>query len=167
MYGDAAGFVAYHEARGRSLPATWDDDSINAALLAASEWIDNIYGSSFIGYKSGGFLQAREWPRKSAVVECSIPAYLFGEAEIPDRVENATYEAAYRQMVTPGSLQVDYTPGKYKKVSIDGALSVEYAQIDVGDIQVQIAAVDSLLWPLLDKDSPIMSSSLSGGAGRV
>lgn len=166
-YGTAESFVDYHTSRGRDVPATWDDDFITAALLSASEWIDSIYGPSFIGYKTAGFLQDREWPRTAAVVNSSIPSYIIGTAEIPDRVVNAAYEAAWRQATTPGSLMVDYKPGKYKSVTIEGALSVDYRQFDSSsEIQVQIGQVDSLLWPFIDECSYGSISSLSGSSIR-
>ncbi len=167
MYGNAADFETYNEARGRTIPGTWDNAYIEAALLIASEWIDGIYGSSFIGYKTGGFVQEREWPRTAAVVESSIPAYMFSVSDIPERVVHATYEAAFRQATTPGCLDVDYVPSKYKKVAIEGALSVDYANLNSSaDVQMQIGVVDKLLWPLLDDDSPAYSSGLSGSVSR-
>jgi len=166
-YGSRAAFIEYHESRGREIPGTWDNDYINAALLVASEWIDNIYGARFSGQKTGGFDQVREWPRLNAYADVPPTPHLFPDDEIPDRIVYASYEAAWRQATTPDSLQVDYTPGKYKSVSIDGALSVNYAQFSqVADIQTQIGVVDSLLWPLLTGPSGI-GSSLSGGTKRT
>lgn len=180
IYGDAAGFEAYHEDRGRVVQGSWDISSINAALLAATEWIDGCYGPLFIGQKTQGFTQEREWPRSSAtVVEKQsrygltpsygyIASYTFPDTEIPERVKNATYEAAFRQLTTPGSLEVDYTPGKYKSVTIEGSLSVEYSQINsYTEVQLQIGAVDRLLWPLLDSSAGGGMSNLSGGSTRV
>lgn len=170
-YGDADGFVAYHEARGRSIPGTWDSESITAALLSASEWIDSVYGPSFVGHKTAGFTQAREWPRISATIRDTGKwgnYYTYATDAIPDRVISATYEAAFRQATTPGSLDVDYTPNKYKSVTIEGAISVEYASFSsASDIQVQIGAVDKLLWPLLDPSSSGAASNLSGPVGRI
>jgi len=166
MYGNADDFVEYHEARNRTIPGTWDNDYINAALLVASEWINNIYGSSFIGYKND-FNQVDEWPRISATTQ-TIPIYTFPEDAIPDRVVYATYEAAFRQATTPGSLQTDYTPGKYKSVTVQGAISVDYAQFSSSaEAQTQIGIVDSLLEPLLDPTSGASISSLSGVSSRV
>lgn len=168
-YGDAAGFESYHESRGREILVDWDIGSINGALLAASEWIDGIYGSSFIGYKTGGFTQTREWPRTNAVVEYSYPNYLFSDSEIPERVTHAAYEAAYRHLTSPGSLQADYTPAKYKSVQIDGALKVDYAQFSSAhETKIQIGIVDTLLWPLIDTDDEgVGSSTMSGGSVRI
>lgn len=171
MYGTATGFVEYHEARDREIDGTWDDDVINSALLVASEWIDSVYGPSFVGKKTDGFLQEREWPRINAVVHSSghwPDYYTFPDTEVPERVENATYEAAFRQLTTPGSLQVDYTPAKYKSVSIEGAISVDYAPFtQSSEIQIQIAAIDTLLWPLLDQSSSGNMSGLSGPVSRI
>ncbi len=165
IYGDKDAFKLYHPARGRAIPSGWSDGMINASLLVASEWIDGIYGSSFIGYKTDGFDQLREWPRTAARVLDAIPVRIFGTTEIPIRVLNATFEAAFRDLTTPGSLQVDYTPGKYMKVSIDGALAVDYKQFSsVDEVQTQIGIVDTWLWPLLECGSE--SSSLSGGVYR-
>lgn len=169
-YGTVAAFVDYHEARGREIPGTWDDTVIGAALLAASEWIDAVYGPSFVGRKTDGFLQTREWPRVSAVVKDTGywgEYYIFPDTTIPDRVINATYEAAWREATTPQSLQVDYTPGKYKSVTIEGALSVDYRDVSAPDLMIQISKVDHWLWPLLDASSSASFSSLSGGSCRV
>jgi hypothetical protein len=130
--------------------------------------VDAIYGPSFIGYKTAGFEQEREWPRTAATVCSSTPNFTFETTDIPDRVVNATYEAAWRQAATPGSLMADYTPGKYKSVTIEGAISVDYRQFDNAyEIQVQIGSVDTLLWPLIDEYSGSRNSSLSGGSIRV
>lgn len=171
IYGDATNFAAYWEARGIELPGTLDDTAINAALLVASEWIDGVYGPSFVGHKTGGFTQEREWPRTSAVVQASGvwgEYYTFAIDAIPDRVRNAAYEAAYRQAITPGSLQVDYTPSKYTSVTVEGAISVDYAPFtNANEIQIQISAIDKLLSPLLNESSSASTSNLSGPVSRV
>jgi hypothetical protein len=171
IYGDATGFVAYFEARATDICGAWDDAAIEAALLVASEWIDGVYGPSFVGHKTAGFTQEREWPRINAIVKGTGywgEYYTFPDSEIPDRVENAAYEAAFRHLTKPGCLQVDYTPGKYKSVKIDGSISVEYSSlISSSDIQIQIARIDTLLWPLLDTYGIGSGSTFSGGSSRV
>jgi hypothetical protein len=163
-----AGFTDYHAARGRELPGTWDEDLINAALLVASEWIDNVYGASFIGQKVGGFTQDREWPRIAAVIEDPRYGYAFPSDAIPDKLIEAVYEAAFRQAVNPGSLLVDYTPAKYKSVSIDGAVSVEYAQFSSAyQTQTSYPIIDQLLYWLLCNSSSAAVSSYSGSIIRV
>jgi hypothetical protein len=168
-YGSADEFVEYFDSRGVELPSSAiDPGSIESALLVASEWLDNVYGPSFSGYKTGGFLQIREWPRQNAYVKDSTPTYLFGINEIPERVIHATYEAALRQLNEPGILVKDYTPNKYKSVSIDGALSVDYANFNqASEIQIQIARIDQLLSPLFNPYYGGSFSNLSGGSSRT
>lgn len=167
-YGDVAGFIEYHESRGRDIPAQWvhDDNAvILASLLVASEWIDHVYGKLFVGFKTGGYVQEREWPRTSAVSN-DYPHHVFGTSEIPVEVIRATYEAAFRQATTPGSLMMDYIPNKYKKVAISGALSVDYADFTSSvDIQTKIGIIDSILESILDQKGDL--SMLSGAATRV
>lgn len=165
-YGTVEDFADYIEARGGDIP-TDDTDEMEAALLVASEWIDGVYGPSFSGFKTGGFPQEREWPRQAAYTN-TYPQYNFLTDEIPDRLKNATYQAAIRQLNSPGCLLVDYTPNKYKSVSVDGAISVDYVDfIQSSDIQIQISAIDQLLAPLLNCYDGAITSNLSGGVNRV
>lgn len=164
----ATGFADYHEARGRTVPGIWDTDFIDAKLLVASEYIDDTYGAAFVGYKTGGFDQEREWPRTGAVSN-SFPSRPFGTSEIPERLTNAVYEAAWREASASGSLNADFKPNKYSSVDIDGAVAVEYAAniTSAADIQVQIPVIDSLLAPLLNPWGAESLSSLSGSTSRV
>lgn len=164
MYGTAAAFRTYHEARGRTIPVAWTDTSIEAALLVSSEWIDDKYDDVFVGFKTDGYTQTRAWPR-SAAYSNTYPVYVFDEAEIPQDVIDATYEAAWREANTPESLNADFTPSKYNSVAIDGALDVEYNNsIDAGDVQLQIVKVEAILRPLFD---PLKrQSGLSGSTSR-
>jgi hypothetical protein len=165
VYGSAAAFRSYFDARGSDIPGTWDDPTVDAALLVASEWLDNIYGKMFSGWKTGGFDQDREWPRSTAWAN-TYPTHFFQSTDIPDRIKSAAYEAAFRQLTTPGSLMVDYKPGKYRSVSVEGAIRVEYnTSLSATDIQTQIGVIDSLLWPLLTGEGAGMST-LSGGSTR-
>ena len=159
------GFEAYFDARGVERPATMTDPIVTASLLVASEWIDSVYGPSFIGYKTGGFTQDREWPRTLAVVN-TFPYFAFPTDEIPSQIIDAVYEAAWRHATTPGSLLADYTPAKYKSVSIEGAVSVEYAAFNsASEIQKSFPRIDQLLSDLLDNGKSV--SSYSGAASRV
>lgn len=164
FYGTVAGFKSYMEGRGKVIPVTWEDDDIEAALLVASEWIDGKYQPSFPGLKVGLRAQIREWPRTGAF---DIYGYNLPPDAVPREIENATYEAAFRQASKPGSLTVDFTPGKYKRVSVDGAISVDYTQFTwAADIQTQIAIVDAILYPILTNNGGNFSM-LSGASVRV
>lgn len=168
IYGNADGFKEYLGSRGMSMTCNWTDDKIDSALLVASEWLDGLYENSWIGYKANGYKQERSWPRKSAQVQ-SYPFYLFKEDEIPEQVIKATYEAAYRHLNDSKSLQSDYTPTKYKRVSVNGAVSVEYNDTVTGwtDVQTQFPIIQSLMSDLTDDKSDGSLSSLSGKAVRL
>lgn len=143
-YGTLAGFKAYHLARGNDIAAR-DDDEYEADLLVASEWLDARFRSQFPGVKAGGREQMREWERVGA-------SDIYGNTleSIPREVEHATYEAAAIHGATPGALSVNWTPGKYSQVSIDGALSVTYAKItNLFEAQAQFAIVQEVLSPVL------------------
>lgn len=164
-YGSIQGFVDYHEARGRTVHANWHDEFIAAALLVASEWIDSVYGKLFTGYPTGGYNQERQWPRTAAWAYIN-PIYNFPTNAIPKEVEYATYEAAWQQANSPESLSVNYTPNKYKKAAVDGAVSVEYAQFSSSaDLQMQLTSVDRWLAILLNPHADL--SPFSGATTRV
>lgn len=165
FYGSVADFKAYHTSRGKTLPS-WSDEVIEAALLVASEWLDNIYKDVFSGYPIGGFDQEREWPRESALSN-TYPQKVFSITEIPVRVEHATYEAAFREAASTGALNVDFTPNKYTSASVDGAVSVKYAQnLTINTAQVQIRIIDQLIYPLIDPLKAGAKSGLSGDSRR-
>lgn len=166
MYGSAEEFRDYHESRGRISPGLWDDEYISSALLVATEWLDATYATSFIGYKTGGFPQEREWPRTNAQIYTPNSTFTFQDDEIPERIKQATYEVAWREATSPGALNIDFTPSKYKRVAIEGALSVEYASnFSSSDVQLQIKVIKGILAPLLCSDGNF--SSLSGSVSRV
>lgn len=167
FYGDADGFITYQQDRGKEITALWTDEEIESALLVASEWLDNYYSTLWVGYPTGGFEQVREWPRTDATVDV-FPAYTFATDAIPDRVKHATYEAAYRELVSAGSLYKDYTPPKFRNVQVDGAVSVTHNLSVNGafDVQMEIPAVKALMKPLLDVTSG-GNHPFSGRAVRV
>lgn len=72
--------------------------------------------------------------------------------EAPENVRFAIIEGARRELVSPGSLDPDVTPGKIKeRVRVEGAVEVAYA-IGKGDAASQrpvIGIIDNLLAPLL------------------
>lgn len=163
VYGDVAGFKAYWTARGQALLVASDDDDINASLLIASDWIDQSFVGQFGGLKIGQRDQIREWPRMGAI---DISGYSVGNS-IPREVLNATYEAAARQITTPGVFFKDYTPSKYKSVSISGAIAVEYAVGSAYDFQTQLPQIAAILAPILTGGGNGSFSALSGRATRV
>ncbi len=161
-YGTNVGFTAYHTARGRTVEI-YDADDITAARLIASEWIDARYRSSFGGLKVGMRAQMREWPRTGAY---DVNRYNIAFDVVPVEIENATYEAALRQLVAPGSLSVDWTPNAYKRASVDGAVSVEFATfMNASDIQTRFKIIDEILAPILTGCGSV--APLTGGSFRA
>lgn len=165
FYGTAQGAKDYFTLRGVMLPPRWeDDDDITGDLLVASEWLDGKYQPLFPGLKVGLRDQVREWPRVGAN---DIYGYYLPSDAVPREMINATYEAAIRQGRNPGSLTIDFTPGKYKRVSVDGAISVDYTQFTwAADVQTQIAIVEAILYPILTGNSGNFSM-LSGASVRT
>ena len=164
FYGNTAHFRAYIDSRNYDIPNTTTDPDIEAALLVASEWLDNTYRSYFRSLKTGGRAQIREWPRIGIV---DMYGYPIGNNEIPREIIQATYELTIRQIKIPGSLTVDYTPGKYSQVAVSGAVSVTYASFNSAyDVQTQMPIIDSILAALLFDDGQKLSG-LSGDAVRV
>lgn len=160
QYGSVASFKTYHTARGRDV-AAYGDPAIGAALLVASECLDARYQAKFPGFKIGQRAQIREWPRTGGI---DIYGYSIAVDTVPTEIENATYELALRQLQSPGSLSVDWTPNKYRRASVDGAVAVEYASFGSStDIQTQFNVVDEILGPILTAND---ISPLSGGACR-
>ena len=167
FYGNAVDFDTYHTDRGRTVSASWTTDDIEAALLLASEWLDDMYRNVWSGYPTDGYSQVRKWPRTTAMTN-SFPQYVFTDSEIPTQVVSATYEAAFRELTTAGALRKDFTPFKYNKVSISGALSVEYnTSMTNNDVQLQIPVVGNLMSELLENPGQGSLSPYSGGAGRA
>ncbi len=162
FYGNVTDADAYQTAHGGN--AKWTAATTpekTAALLTASEWIDANYGALFPGYPTGKISQLRAWPRTNA-------ADIYGDSiaadAVPVPVQQATYEVALRQIVSPGSLFRDWTAGKdIKQASVDGAVSVTYAgSASFADAQLTVAKVGSILAPVLSAAGDVSASS-----GRV
>ncbi|WP_341959189.1 DnaT-like ssDNA-binding protein [Pseudomonas sp. RC10] len=158
FYGSVDAADAYHSARAN---AAWAGEPAakQAALIRASAYIDGKYQaqnsngrweSLFSGTKAGGRSQSLQWPRNDATDNegHSIPS-----DEVPIEIEQATYEAALREIVTPGSLSPDYvatTAIKRQKLDV---LEIEYqapaAAPGIVPTRPVITVVDELVAPLL------------------
>ena len=140
FYGTHAGYDAYCTARNHD-HGPHNEAAVLAALLVASEWLDARYRGSFPGLKVGQREQVREWPRTGAM---DYYGYAISSEVVPVEIEYATYEAAHREITQAGSLSVDYTPSKYKRVS------VEYNDFDnAREAQTQYNVIDQILQPIL------------------
>lgn len=161
VYGTAAGFTEYHEARGRST-AAWEDDEIEAQLLVASEWIDNTFRDQFYGLRVS-MTQEREWPRTGVV---DYYGNSVSSVAVPVQVERATYEAALRLLTDPDVLSRDVAPQPYKSVSIDGALSVDFAGQAAASLVTYMPIIGQTLSFLLDTRG-MYRSAVSGRGYRA
>lgn len=153
FYGTLVGADAYHEAR---LNTAWTGvasspaDAKEAALLRASVWVDGSYGAKFSGVRSDGRDQSREWPRTNATDAAgnAIPT-----DEVPVEVLNATYEAAMRELTTPGSLSPDYTPSQGVKQETVGPISVTYRDGTGSQVRPVATVVDDIMRSLVGRIS--------------
>jgi hypothetical protein len=158
IYGTLSDANAYHTARGN---AAWTGaDAVKAAALErATDYIDGRYRwqlksgrwqSMFPGERTQGRDQEREWPRTGAE---DYDGNAIADDEVPVEVENATYEAALRELVTPGSLSPDFVPsGQVIKEKV-GPIEVGYASPQAMPNQLPnrpiIPAIDEIIAPVI------------------
>jgi hypothetical protein len=149
-YGSDEAFSAWLAASGYTLP----EGSPSAAVLRqrGSTYIDATYGMRFPGTPTGGAAQERAWPRTGATDR-------WGNAldpnTVPTRVVEASFEAAWVEASSPGSLSASgSTAARVKREKVEGAVEVEY-QSTFGsktlndDLTPIITTVEGLLAPLL------------------
>ena len=161
LYGTLAAADTYHAERGNT---TWtgSDADKDAARLRATEYIDQAYRSSFPGYKTEQRDQDREWPRSDAF---DIEGNYLDHTTVPIEVENATYEASLRELISPGSLLPDFNPGgQRKRVKVD-VIEIEYAAPYGAESVVPIITIiQGILAPVLTGS---LSSGIAGKAERI
>ncbi|WP_370599560.1 DnaT-like ssDNA-binding protein [Pseudomonas nitroreducens] len=156
FYGTVAGADAYHQARGN---AAWTgtDEAKTAALTRASAYIDGLGTQMpvtqcvlvFPGKKVGGRGQALQWPRTGAVDREGDP---IDAGSVPTEVEQATYEAALRELVKPGSLNPDYVATTAVKRAKVGPLETEFFGPAEGDDQPNkpyVGIINDILAPIM------------------
>jgi len=156
-YGTKEAFVQYATDHGYVIPEGATDAQIAAAMLRGSLVIDG-YEAKFSGGRSGGYSQSRVWPRTGAV------AY-YGQAIPPDAIPqpiiDASYEASFLELVTPGSLSPVVTGTSIAKREKVGELEVEYAVSSRSSTADMVAAatpvvtiIEGLLWQFLRQYIP-------------
>lgn len=155
-YGTLEGADAYHAARGRAEWGSASEDARTAALVRGSDYIDQRYrglagdcaGPSFPGTKTGGRAQEREWPRIGATDRGGVS---IDPAEIPAEVVRASFEAALRELLQPGSLSPDYIASEQVTREKVGPIDISYegkAESGVPNRPV-VTIVDEILAPVL------------------
>lgn len=160
IYGTLAAADAYHLARGNSA-WTGVDAVKTAALERGTDYIDGRYRwemksgrwrSMFPGEPTAGRSQDREWPRTGAE---DYNGNAIPDDETPIEVEHATYEAALRELVSPGSLSPDFVPtGQVIKEKV-GPIEVGYASPQAMPNQLPnrpiVPAIDEIIAPVIIK----------------
>lgn len=149
-YGTEAGFAAYADSTGQTPSA----GAVLPALVRASAYIDGKYGLRFSGVRTGGFDQALAWPRTGAVTS---EGFIVPTDAIPVAVEYATYEAALREIASPGSLSPDYVASSALKREKVDVIEIEYAvssTLSAADVRPVVTVIDEMLAGLLYRPVP-------------
>lgn len=160
-YGTVEGFYAYHTARNRDV-GDYDEGQVAGALLVASEWLDGAFRDRLTGYKTGASAQVRDWPRTGIT---DADGYAVPYQTVPYQIERATYEAALRVVQSPDALAADVKSNKYKSVTIEGAISVDYADAGAAAVQLQMPVLGAILSSLFGNSGG--SSPMSSRAVRA
>lgn len=142
-YGTDEGFDEWLSANGYDLPEAAPDLAV--LRLRGSSYIDATYGARFRGHPTGGVLQERAWPR---VDVDGVP-----DNEVPQRVINASYEAALQEAREPESLSAFGSAAhRVKRERVEGAVDVSYADGSgnlAADMAVVFTGIEGLLQPFL------------------
>jgi hypothetical protein len=158
-YGTLAEANEYHTERGN---ATWAGNDMvkTSALVRATTWLDARFGPRFPGVRTDGREQPLQWPRVDAM---DREGYGIPADEVPTEIKRATFEAALRELVSPGSLAPDYIAANRVKREKVGPLETEYAgAIGAQDVQPVVSIIEDLLYSLLGR----RTSSLVGRTVR-
>jgi len=148
-YGTNESFTAYAEGAGYVFPDGTTEAQKTAARQRGSLFIDR-YEPRFSGSRTGGYAQERAWPRAGA-------STYYGEAipsdVVPEAIVNASYEAAFLELINPGSLSPVVTGSSTVKREKVGSLEIEYAtssSTDIADIVSMatpvVTAIEGMLW---------------------
>lgn len=114
-YGTDDGFTAYAAAAGYAIPA---GANVTAGRQRGSVYLDGTFGARFSGVPTGGAGQERAWPRTGAT---DIYGNAIDPSTVPQRVIDASYEAAYIEITRPSSLSATVDPAKrVKRQKVEG-----------------------------------------------
>ena len=155
-YGSVAGATAYHVSRANTGWADSPADAAEAALIRASVWLDGEYGHRLPGTKATGE-QYRACPRTGGV---DASGFALPDDVVWWQVEHATYEAALRELVTPGILSPDYTPAQGVKSETVGPISVTYRDGTGTQWRPIASTVDDILASLIGRRSSGVSTAM-------
>lgn len=170
-YFSQATFEAYCEAHGYSIAGKTDDE-IESAIIRGTSWIDNTYRQRWPGVRTYGATQSLLWPRKAGVIVNGIyyqSGYLATVTDseglaiainaIPAALVSAAAEAAYRELMKPGSLAPDLARGGAIKGVRAGSVAIDYS--GKAPPGTTFSVIDGLLGGLL------VSAEISAYTGRA
>jgi hypothetical protein len=145
-YGTDAEFQTWLTAKGRVLPA--DAPAVAALRERGSVYIDGLYYRRFPGYPTGGAAQERQWPRSGAADRWGND---IASDDVPPRVVEASFEAAWIEATSPGALSATYTPGQNKVLTEVGNIKWTVVGDASGDDAMWLVStvIDGILGPLL------------------
>jgi hypothetical protein len=155
-YVATADVLAYAQANG----LLWDpstDDAANAAVRAATRYVDGAYRVRWPGWRLNQRQQALEWPRSNAVTD---NGYEIDANEVPRELRAAVCELAVREAAGPGSLSPDTSSATVVSVKAD-TVSVDFGPGGYTGGAPVFTSVAMLLAPILRCADPF-----SGKSGR-
>ena len=129
----------YHAARGNATWATITTAQKEQALRRSTEFMYEAFTNRWQGYRSNPSVQALDWPRQGAVVNC----VMIMSDVVPETVKRACAEMALR--AAAGPLLDDLTQGVTSETV--GAISVTYDK--TSNRKTRYASVEALLQPFL------------------
>ena len=147
---------AWHTDRGH---AAWTgaDGVKETALRRATSWIDATFGFRFSGAKASGRAQSLAWPRIGAT---DADGLAISSDEIPVEIKRATFEAALRELVSPGSLNPDIVP-----VTTTGG-AVKRVRKKVGPLETETEYTEGGSSEMSQPIFPVIEGILAGLIGR-
>lgn len=143
-YGDDAGFEAYLDENGLTLPA--GSPTLAVLRKVGSSYVDGAYEARLdCSSRAGGFEQPNAWPRVGHFVNGNqVPDDL-----IPPAWVEASYRAAYLQAATPGWATGGTDPSRITKREKAGEVEREFFEAGKGAV-VGNAAPGFRVDPLID-----------------
>lgn len=152
-YASEDAFETYCDDRG----VTPADGDAEAALIRATQWIDNTYRARFPGSRVNGRDQALEWPRSEATDAAGND---LDDDAVPVEIVRATCEAALRELTEAGSLAPDLDRGGQIKELQAGSVRVVYGANAASTTSFQ--AIDGILSGLIGSASTMFASAVRG-----
>lgn len=123
-----------------------DNVDLEAALIRATSWLDSYVNWS--GARTNGRNQGLQFPRKDMY---DAEGYLIDSEGIPIEIKKALTYATIKEASQAGILSPEIQKSKtVKSVSVDGAVSLEYADaVTLEDQRLVLTAVDDILKTLV------------------